>query len=47
MMINSTITKLLKKNPFIKYALSTISGKVADQICTVKHYTRQLPIHKG
>ena len=30
MMINSIITKLLKKNPFIKHSLLAISGKVAD-----------------
>ena len=30
MMINSIITKLLKKKSFIKYSWSTISGKVAD-----------------
>ena len=31
MMINSIIIKLFKKNPFIKHAWSTKSGKVADQ----------------
>ena len=32
MMINSIITKLSKKNPFIKYACLIISDKVTDQV---------------